>query len=296
VHQVTFVLGLDRKKELPLFLTSMFLVAGTLGLPGLEMLEFLLSLLFDWSPVEEIKETALRAMGEGTAVASLGTLLARGLPGLLGVDITSRVGMGEKFFPTEVRDWTGPWWGTFDTAATLAQGNATVIDQVRNLSSGVGNPLKALEAAANGLPLLGTSPAVFLAAIGDGESSLTNPYKRGYLEYEPTSGELLLKALGGRPTREARLGDVRDIAYAEMDDYAAGSTSYIDQIVAALKERDTARVRQIVADARAEGVLLSREQIERALRDSSLPRVERLLKNTPVALRGRIAELAGLAE
>ena len=169
-QQITFVAGLDKKTELPFFLLSMFLVAGALGIPGLDLLDALFKWLFDFSPILEIKKAALRAQAKGEAIGAAANVIVRGLPTLIGEDLSFRAGMGDKFLPLEIRDLWGPWVSTVKSAVTLAELNATVADHVRNLSTGLGRPLKSLEAAANGLPLqdLFTDPKRFYEALADG--------------------------------------------------------------------------------------------------------------------------------
>ena len=100
--------------------------------------------------------------------------MTRGLPGLMGVDVSGRIGMGDKFLPLQPRDWPGPWANTMQNAVRHGRENTTFADQVRNISPGLGNPAKAFEAWQN-------------------EGVITNPWKRGRPEYEATGGELIMK-------------------------------------------------------------------------------------------------------
>ena len=159
-QQLTFISGLDRK-ELPRFLLSMGLMAGALGIPGLDALDAIGAWLFDgWSLILAMKEKALEELAAGEMRGSLATLLTRGISGLAGVDMVGRVGLGDKSLPMSVRDWEGPWISTIKNAARHGAEASSLADQVRNLSPGLGNPLKVLETYRNG-------------------GTMLNPWKRG---------------------------------------------------------------------------------------------------------------------
>ena len=267
-QQLAFMLGLNRR-ELPMFLLSMTMVAGALGIPGLDLIDELAQWLFDgFSPILELKKRALEGLAEGELVGGMWTFITRGLPGLLGTDISGRVGMGDKFLPLQLRDWKGAWLSTIENAVRHGREGARIEDQVRNLSPGLGNPLKALESFRDG-------------------GTVTSPWKRDRPEYTATARELALKATGARPIREARLQDMRDIERVEREDARAGARRYIDRIVDAILAGDDAEVDAIYAEAEAAGVRIPRGSVRRALRDMGSERADREVRSLPPDLRER---------
>lgn len=292
-QQMAFMFSLE-KDELARFLVSLFLVAGTIGLPLVDLLDGLIDQLFGYSPLTDIKEKALLAQAEGELSGDVMTFLTRGLPGLVGTDLSARAGMGDRFIPTQLQDLKGAWWSTIANAAQFGRESATVVDQIKNLSPGLGNPLKALEAAANGIPLFENldDPTRIARALTDEDAAVyTNPWKRGRIEYEPTTGELLLKAAGGTPMREARMRDVRDIQFRMKEERATGRRQYIDRMVSAIHDGTSDEVSAVLNEATEQGIYLTADDIRAAIKDANLPRLERLLRETPVELRPEIMEL-----
>ena len=292
-QQMAFMFSLE-KDELARFLVSLFLVAGTIGLPLVDLLDGLIDQLFGYSPLTDIKEKALLAQAEGELSGDVMTFLTRGLPGLVGTDLSARAGMGDRFIPVQLQDLKGAWWSTIENAAQFGRESATVVDQIKNLSPGLGNPLKALEAAANGIPLFENldDPTRIARALTDEDAAVyTNPWKRGRIEYEPTTGELLLKAAGGTPMREARMRDVRDIQFRMKEERATGRRQYIDRMVSAIHDGTSDEVSAVLNEATEQGIYLTADDIRAAIKDANLPRLERLLRETPVELRPEIMEL-----
>lgn len=265
-QQLTFVFGLSRS-ELPRFLLSTVLVAGALGIPGLDALDALMDWLFDFSPIAAMKGAAIDALSQGELAGGVATFITRGVPGLAGVDMTGRVGMGDKFLPLQVRDWKGAWWSTVENAVRHGAEGARLVDHLRNVSPGVGNPLKTLEE-------------------WQGGGVQRSPWKRNRPEYTMTGPEAAMKAIGARPMREARSQDLRDIERREVERRRREVRRFVDRIVEAERAGDRAEVRRIQAQAREAGVPLSKESIRRAFRDIETPRAERELRQLPRDMRG----------
>ena len=297
-QEIAFAFNL-RGAEIPRFMVSLTLMAGTLGWAGLGLLDWITEMFTDFSPIRWVKERALEAQSEGDLTSSVGTFLAWGLPGLLGTDLSTRIGQGDKFLPLELRDWKGPWWSTIEKAAVLGETNATLVDQLRNLSAGLGAPLKSLEAAGNGLPLFETlarDRQQFFEALGDGEARLTNPWKNGNLEFEPTTGELALKGLGFTPIRESQLRAAGDITRAREREAKEVTRKTVNQIVdALLLVRDRARQNEIVREALQEakdaGVTINRRQINTAVQNRLRSRGERTVRGVRRELRPDVNRL-----
>ena len=264
-QQIAFALNLKRR-EVPLFLLNLAMLTGALGIPGIDLIDELADWLFDFSPVSAMKEAALDAAAEGELAGGVATFLTRGAPGLSGVDLSSRVGMGDKFLPLSIRDWKGAWISTIENAARHGAEYTSVADQLRNLSPGIGNPLKSLETWQNG-------------------GIVANPWKRGRPEYEMTPGEMAMKTLGARPIREARLQDLRDVERRTIERSRTDSRRYVDRIVAALHAGDRAEAERLWAEAHRSGVVISGTAVRNAMRAMSLDRATRTLQQLPRHLR-----------
>jgi hypothetical protein len=280
-QQIAFTLSL-KAPEVPRFLLAMFLVAGALGLPGAQLLDWLLEKLTGWSPIQATKDAAIDAMAYGETAGTVAAGIARGLPAMFGVDISARTGMGEKFLPSSLSDIQGPWIGTVMQLRELNQAGAGLVDQLRAVTAAAA-PLKSLEAAANGIPI--TSPDRFLEGFGDGRAVFTNPRLRGAAEYEPTDAELGLRAIGLRPIDESRRTDVIDRERRLDLKRQKEVRPYLARIVDAYRAGDMAAIDRIAAEAEQDDVPLTPQQVRRALQDSETMRDERTVKTTQRVLR-----------
>ena len=271
-QQIAFAFGLDPKKELPMFLMSLALLTGALGLPLLDLIDDITDQVADFSPIAMMKEEALKALARSELEGGIATFILRGAPGLAGVDMTGRAGMGDKFLPLTLRDWEGPWISTIKNAVRHGAEGASIEDHIRNVTPGFGNPLKVLEAQRNG-------------------GVMTSVWKRGRGEYEMTPDEMALKALGARPVREARQQDLRDIERRKIEKRRQDVRRYVDRYVKARQAGDTDEMRHILAEAREQGVPLSRASIQSASRAMLLDRQTRSLKQLPRDMRREGARL-----
>ena len=271
-QQIAFAFGLDPKKELPMFLMSLALLTGALGLPLLDLIDDITDQVADFSPIAMMKEEALKALARSELEGGIATFILRGAPGLAGVDMTGRAGMGDKFLPLTLRDWEGPWISTIKNAVRHGAEGASIEDHIRNVTPGFGNPLKVLEAQRNG-------------------GVMTSVWKRGRGEYEMTPDEMALKAFGARPVREARQQDLRDIERRKIEKRRQDVRRYVDRYVKARQAGDTDEMRHILAEAREQGVPLSRASIQSASRAMLLDRQTRSLKQLPRDMRREGARL-----
>ena len=271
-QQIAFAFGLDPKKELPMFLMSLALLTGALGLPLLDLIDDIADQVADFSPIAMMKEEALKALARSELEGGIATFILRGAPGLAGVDMTGRAGMGDKFLPLTLRDWEGPWISTVKNAVRHGAEGASIEDHIRNVTPGFGNPLKVLEAQRNG-------------------GVMTSVWKRGRGEYEMTPDEMALKALGARPVREARQQDLRDIERRKIEKRRQDVRRYVDRYVKARQAGDTDEMRHILAEAREQGVPLSRASIQSASKAMLQDRQTRSLKQLPRDMRREGARL-----
>ena len=271
-QQIAFAFGLDPKKELPMFLMSLALLTGALGLPLLDLIDDIADQVADFSPIAFMKEEALKALARSELEGGIATFILRGAPGLAGVDMTGRAGMGDKFLPLTLRDWEGPWISTIKNAVRHGAEGASIEDHIRNITPGFGNPLKVLEAQRNG-------------------GVMTSVWKRGRGEYEMTPDEMALKALGARPVREARQQDLRDVERRKIEKRRQDVRRYVDRYVKARQDGDTAEMRRVLVEAREQGVPLSRTSIQSASRAMLQDRQTRSLKQLPRDMRREGARL-----
>lgn len=307
VQIFSFMFGL-RAAEIPRFALAVLLVAGLFGMPGAEWLDWLFEAVSGMSLRREIIRAGLLAQYAGETMGNLITFIARGAPALLGVDLSARTGMGD-LLPNEGRDFLGPWAGTIMQAVRMGQMNSTLVDQVRNLSPGLGNPLKALEAAADGIPLeLALARAAGLAdgptGFGNDRALMTNPWKRGYFDYEPTTGELWLRAMGGRPTREADIQGYEQIKLRDTEQLRKAEGKYLDRVIRALRASGSdpeapafkAEVARIMEDAAADkSVAISRQQVQTTIRNAVQDRGDRGMRSAPRELRPELVRLRDAA-
>jgi len=202
----------------------------------------------------------------------------------------------------EARDFLGPWVTTLQSAITLGELNATVSDQLRNLSSGMGRPLKSLEAAANGIPLEEAykDPQRFWDAIWDDRIAYTNPWKGGALEFDERQLDFVdlgQMAVGGTPTTVAQSRDITQIKLKDEEKTRARNAQFTNRIVRAfITYRDDEKARneelaEIQADAKKAGVRLTKAQIRAAVKKAAQPRIERNVRGTRKALRADMLEL-----
>ncbi len=305
-QEIAFIAGLGKDfkqgNHAPLvrFLFSLFLIGGMVGLPALELIDWIIWEAFDFSPVDEMKAFLLDKAGKGELDSTLGQALIRGVPAAVGVDISERAGVGFGFLPLQASDAVGPWINTVRNAGALAAKNATIIDQIRNLSAGLGAPLKSLEAAANGVPLIETmlrDPEAALAAFGDDEALLTSPWKGGKAEYEPTDAELAIKAFGFRPTSEALRRDVNLIASRDKQWVTKRTQRYITEIVNLQRTyaRDPEKfgdgIEDVLSRASESGIQLTAQQVKRGLTNAGRARLDRLIRTSRKSQRPHLMAL-----
>ncbi|MDH4230329.1 MAG: PLxRFG domain-containing protein, partial [Nitrospirota bacterium] len=292
---------MDPKTALPLHLTSLFLVAGTLGLPFVGLLDVLLDSLFDFSPIEELKKLALEMQAKGELAGMATNVVVRGMPSIAGEEMSARVGEGDKFFPHDLRDLKGPWWSTIGNARALGEMNAGAVDQLKNLSGGVGKPLKSLEAAANGLPMSDAirDPRRWFEALADDRIDYTSPWLNGYTEWDETMltrTDLARMAVGSTPLVVSQARDVADISDRMKNRQKARTKRFASEVTISIrryeKEPDqlAAELNRIADDMAKEGVV-SPQVFHRAVRDAFTPRVQRIVRQTRVVLRPEIAAL-----
>lgn len=293
-QQMGFALGL-RRAEIPRFLLSLTLIAGIMGLVLLPALTEIIDWLTGFDPMNWLRDQVIRAGADGDLAGTAADVLARGLPALLGIDISGRVGMGVGFVPESPSDMTGPFIGTVARLHQLQQQGARMSDYLNALSPAA-NPIRVLEAAANGASI--TSEAFWAGGVfHDGRAIMRQPTKRGQIAYEPTNAELVAQGLGFRPVRAALQNDARMVQMEEMRERRRDTNYYLGRIIEArrnmpspslqtpaaeaMRERQRERIRQAIQEARREGVPLTQRQVNEAIRNAERSQAERDMRNAP---------------
>ncbi|WP_173984659.1 hypothetical protein [Magnetospirillum sp. SS-4] len=257
--------------------------------------------------MEEIKEFALRSQAAGKVSASIGTLFARGLPGLLGEDLSGRAGEGD-FLASSARSPEGPFLDMVGKALELGGRQAALSDQLANLSAGIGKPLKALEAAANGMPFYDAAlrPTAFFEALADGKIAYASPWRRGALDFDESiigHGDLARMAVGGSPVKVAQARDVAELARRQEERVKRVGDRTMTQIVAAYRRHqgDPAEQQRVITNlivqAREKGANITANQVRSAIRNAEVPAATRAVRQAPRQLRPGLSELeAGVVE
>jgi hypothetical protein len=284
-------------------LVSLWLVAGAVGLPFVSLLAALIKMLFDYDPLEELKKKALELQARGALSAAAWVAIVRGMPAVvLGEDMSARAGMGEQFFPTAIRDAKGPWINTIQGAIQLGEMQAGFVDQLANLSPGLGKPFKSIEAAANGLPMQDVilRPKAFYEAMADNKIDWRNPWKYGYTEYDETlitHGDLARMAFGSTPVKVGELRDLTRAIESAKNKDRLKTKLYINKVVSAAKRyaddpKELDRVLDNIAkQMEKDEFVVSPNAVKEANQAANRPRILRALKSTPRKLRPEILQL-----
>ncbi|MBK8200425.1 MAG: hypothetical protein IPK75_18915 [Acidobacteria bacterium] len=284
-QQIAFTAGLvghTRRSPMPLarHLLALFLLAGLLGFPGADLLAALIEALTGWSPLDELKRQGLMAQASGSLTASFWSTMARGLPTFTGDDLSRRVGEGD-FMPKNLRDLKGPWFQKIQNAIRLGEMQADITDQIRNLSPGIGGPLRVYDALQTGV--------------------FSSPYRRDAADIETselTTKDLATMAMGGTPLRLSEAQDRIALLNKDKEKLRRRTDIYLGRIVRAWKanlaNEDMAGVAidRILEEAASKNVIISREQIREALKNATLGREDRVIKTTPRQLREKAYEIA----
>ena len=176
IQELVFISGL-RGAEIPRFLASTFVLAGALGHPAYMLLSQLISLITggEYEPDEDLKEWAINESAKGNLNGMVGQFITHGAPSIIseggtgvGINLTNRVGFGDRFLPSEISDFYGPFVNTLITSSKLKQEGATAVDHLVNLSPAF-KPLKSIEAMAGGMPLstIATDTELFTNKMAD---------------------------------------------------------------------------------------------------------------------------------
>lgn len=272
------------------FLLGLFLAAGIIGILPLALADWMLDYAFGVSPIRWMKDRAIRAGIMGEWSGTMADFLMRGLPTLLQMDLSGRVGMGQGFIPNSPADlMQGPFIGTAARLKDMASNNRReIVDYLAALSPAA-NPLRMLEAAANGATI---DSAKFWSGdnFQDGKSLVRNPQMRGMPEFNMTNRELITQGLGFRNLRQSLVADAREIDRANRKEGRKDANAYLQEMVQAVRNGRDERVEEIRKDAAQNGVRIPPQRVRDALRDARRDRPERDLRNAPRDMRPEMRE------
>lgn len=270
----------------------MAVLGGALALPGFQVMNAGVKLLTNgWSPQGAIEQTVLEWQAVGGWAANTATVFARGLPALY-TDISQSVGLGVGALPEAMSDLSGPWWSKVATQQQAAAKNAGLVDRLAALSPGL-NPLKALEAAANGMTI---GSRGFIDALGDGKSAWTDWRRQGKLLYEPTNLQLLGAAFNFTPPGVTALRSAMRQTAQTIEEYRRDRAAFMADIIQAVRNKDYRRAGEIIAKANGEGHPITRKQVSEALKAANMPAGWRMLEDAPKHLRPQIDQFRRGAE
>jgi len=295
IQQIGFAFDLAadwRKNPAPIarFLLGLFLAAGLIGILPLALADWLLDYAFGVSPIRWMKDRAIRAEITGEMSGTMADFLMRGLPTLLEMDLSGRVGMGPGFIPNSPADlMQGPFIGTAGRLKDLASNNRQEIVDYLTAISPAANPLRMLEAAANGATI---DSAAFWSGQNffDGKSLVRNPQMRGMPEFGMTDRELITQGLGFRNLRQSLVADVRDSDRADRKEGRKDANAYLQEIVQAERNGRHGDIPKIRAEARESGVTLSDKRVAEFRQNARRDRPQRDLENAPLPLRPEMRE------
>ena len=299
MQQITFMGGL-RGWEWPRFLSIYFLLAGLLGNTFLALADFVLR-LFGFSPMQYIKEWSVEMAGKGETEAMVGQMIAHGMPSVvsstgwgLGVNLSSRVGLGDKGLPTELRDFQGPLLSTFLNMNKLSSEGASIGDHIVNITP-AGKVFKAVEAMAAGMPLESAFTDFpefsqnFMANWRDEqEATVVDPYRNRNIKIEGFSdGDLLRMMLGFQTTKEAQISDFVG-GVKRKNELRANEMNFVKTRInnAIRKYRNNpdklgTELQKIIEEAMEDGVNITYQGIKRMIIDAHLSLMDREFKNAP---------------
>ncbi|CAB4144822.1 SNF2-related, N-terminal domain containing protein [uncultured Caudovirales phage] len=266
-------------------LVALTVFAGVMGSPAFTALHATTKLVAGFSLIDWTERFVLDRAASGGWGANLATVFASGLPAVY-TNLSQSIGMGPAFLPTSMRDLQGPWIGFLMDQAKAAQLSAPLVDRLA-IASPAFNALKALEAAANGRSITSSGfwdPEVW----GDGKAVWTDWRQKGAELYQPSTGQLIAKALNFTPAMETAIRTARRQAALLEKEAVDERAGYLADIIQARRNGDYGSIRAIKQKARAAGVMMTDEQIANAIERAQKPALVRATDETPQAFRRRV--------
>lgn len=185
----------EKRMRLIRFLGSYVAMAGMLGMPMAGVADELAAWITGTKPSEAMKELMYEWAGKDDIKQALARGAIYGAPGVLGVDFTRNIGLGDVV-PTDASELAGPTFGTI---------------------SSMYNAIKYNQSAKN--KLIGEIHAIapfytnLYQALGTGKM---RDWKAGMDTRDYTIMERVVKGLGFRPIRESVDSDLANILYNKI--------------------------------------------------------------------------------
>ena len=259
-----------RGKEMAKFAGTFVLMSGLFGWPFAESMGLLIEWLFGVNPLIEAKKAIIKWAGEHPAKKVVAEVALYGATSQIGIDVSQRIGL-QDLVPTRFRDYLGPTANTFLQALGVAE-RADNIEVVRTFSPAVGNYARAVETVMD-------------------DMEVRDPYKKGRLRYKATPAEVIARALGFRPLREAKISTIVEITrhderYLEKH-YAKGRR----MLIRGLRENNPEEVYEAFEYMQEHGVVPIKSTIREDMKLHDMPEQHRLMRRTRKQQRPELAEL-----
>ena len=159
--------------------------------------------------------------------------------------------------------------------ALLEDAAATWIDQARNLSPGLGNPLRAIENALN-------------------DNVVQSPWRLGQVDHVASDAELIIRGLGFRPLRESLEADQRERMRLMEQRLESRQRPFVRHLNDAIVAGDERAIERVLIDAEEAGVPFSVDQVRYRQRHTPTPRNEQQLQRLNRVVRDEAIQYQNL--
>lgn len=208
--------------------------------------------------------------------ADVPVAVRKGVPALVGVDVSRRLGQGD-WFPTRMRDFAGP---ALSTGYNLTRDTWGILTDAANREK----HLEKLGGDAS--PWLGHLMSVARQAGGEGPTGY-----RDRLRYEPTWTDAFWHLSGFTPLESTETSDREQVARNDMRRQRETRRQAIDDIVAARKRGDSKLESSILSKTDKQGIRILPRDILAEERKKEMPVSERMVKQAPRGMRPSIEDL-----
>ena len=289
----------DRKTEIARFIAASIMTGGALSLPFVNLFDSYFQKKYGVSPVEVLKEKL---------PPQLFDFLTRGIPGLAGVDISTRVGIPDiddaiqaiidNDTAGQIGTYVSPWANViadvFNAFKELSRNPRSdlAVDKALNalLPSGMWYVYYAMRQSGR-LPseAITGAPSVYMTSPG------TYSVRRGVKIMEVDDDDPIFwfaKAFGLRTTQESNLSRAYLSQIRAREHYGYMKDLYEDMITAAIRTGNYELARRYEEEAVAAGIPLDTGRLFDLQRRLFLDQLERVWLRTPTALRDQLTERA----
>lgn len=274
--EIDFVMGLNKRQQ-----TAFMTIMGSLGgvsalaaIPGLDLIDRSTQLFFD----EQFNKASVSERLEiGASESKLKSFAAFGLPGLVNIDISDHVGIGN--FADLVSGAVGP--GVKDIQA--------LIEFVKNGAAESVNNGAVSETTRSDF-INQVAPTVFRRALRAHDVFTTGDFRNrrtGKLIYRPEDRykAAALTAIGS-PLVESSSNSTADfVAARSAERYRDLRRDFLKSITRLTREGSVQEARAVQVQAETKGIRITQSDIETAFRDAQRPAEPRRIRRTPKQIR-----------